>query len=46
LCSAGAAGFFYGWDPRRASDERIGRVVDDTMCFHLRFEERPAWGGR
>jgi len=43
LKDAGAAGFFYGWDPRRASDEQVRRVVDETYCFHLRFEGERAW---
>jgi len=43
LKDAGVAGFFYGWDPRRASDEQVRRVVDETSCFHLRFEGEPAW---
>ncbi len=43
LRHAGAAGFFYGWDPRRASDAQVGRVVADTLCFHLRFDETPPW---
>lgn len=43
LRSAGAAGFFYGWDPRRASDERIDAVVEQTLCFHLVFDQPPPW---
>jgi len=43
LKDAGAAGFFYGWDPRRASDEQVRKVVTETYCFHLRFEGDPAW---
>ncbi len=43
MCDAGAAGFFYGWDPRRASDEQVRRVVAETCCFHLRFDELPPW---
>lgn len=45
LRNAGAAGFFYGWDPRRASDERIGAVADETTIFHVRFDEPPPWRG-
>ncbi|HSM32960.1 MAG TPA: nitroreductase family deazaflavin-dependent oxidoreductase [Anaerolineae bacterium] len=44
LRNAGVAGFFYGWDPRRASDEQLAGVVSETVCFHLRFDEPPAWG--
>jgi deazaflavin-dependent oxidoreductase (nitroreductase family) len=44
LRDAGAAGFFYGWDPRRASDDQVRRVVDETICFHLRFVEPPTRG--
>ena len=44
LRNAGVAGFFYGWDPRRASDEQVARVVAETLCFHLRFDEPSAWG--
>jgi deazaflavin-dependent oxidoreductase (nitroreductase family) len=36
LKNAGAMGFFYGWDPRRASDERIQEVAEGLVCFHLR----------
>lgn len=36
LKNAGAMGFFYGWDPRRASDEQIEKVAKDLVCFHLR----------
>ena len=43
LRNAGAMGFFYGWDPRRASDEQVGRVLDDICLFHLVFDERPPW---
>ena len=43
LCNAGAAGFFYGWDPRRASDERVRRVVAETLVFELVFDEPPPW---
>ncbi|MEX1361638.1 MAG: nitroreductase family deazaflavin-dependent oxidoreductase, partial [Nannocystaceae bacterium] len=43
LRNAGAMGFFYGWDPRRASDERVGSVVDETLAFHLVFDETPPW---
>ena len=43
LRNAGAMGFFYGWDPRRASDDQIGAVVDDTLAFHLVFDDPPRW---
>lgn len=43
LKNAGAMGFFYGWDPRRASDEQVGGVVDETLAFHLVFDEPPPW---
>ena len=36
LKNAGAMGFFYGWDPRRASDEQIEKVAKDLVCIHLR----------
>ena len=39
LKDAGAAGFFYGWDPRRASDAQVQRVADELVCFHLRFSD-------
>ncbi len=44
LRNAGAAGFFYGWDPRRASDARIDTVVEQTLAFHLVFDQPPPWG--
>ena len=43
LRNAGAMGFFYGWDPRRASDEQVGAVVDETLAFHLVFDDPPPW---
>lgn len=43
LKNAGAMGFFYGWDPRRASAAQVGPVVDDTFAFHLVFDEPPPW---
>jgi len=43
LRNAGAAGFFYGWDPRRASDDRVRAVVEGTFAFHLVFENPPPW---
>ena len=43
MCNAGAMGYFYGWDPRTASDEQVQAVVDETFCFHMRFEEPPPW---
>jgi deazaflavin-dependent oxidoreductase (nitroreductase family) len=43
LRNAGAMGYFYGWDPRTASDEQVQAVVDETFCFHMRFEESPSW---
>jgi deazaflavin-dependent oxidoreductase (nitroreductase family) len=43
LKNAGAVGFCYGWDPRRAADEQIGTVADDTFAFHLVFDEPPPW---
>ena len=43
LQNAGAMGFFYGWDPRRASQAQVGGVVDDTFAFHLVFDEAPPW---
>ena len=43
LKNAGAMGFFYGWDPRHASDAQVGPVVDDTFAFHLVFDESPPW---
>lgn len=43
LRNAGAMGFFYGWDPRRASDERVASVLDETLAFHLVFETPPPW---
>ena len=43
LRNAGVAGFFYGWDSRRASDAQVENVVKETICFHLRFDESPPW---
>lgn len=43
LRNAGAMGFFYGWDPRRASDDQVTAVVDETLAFHLVFDEPPPW---
>ncbi len=43
LKDAGAMGFFYGWDPRRATDRQIAGVVDETLAFHLIFDEVPPW---
>ena len=43
LRNAGAMGFFYGWDPRRASEDQVGAVVDETLVFHLVFDEPPPW---
>jgi deazaflavin-dependent oxidoreductase (nitroreductase family) len=42
LKNAGAMGFFYGWDPRRASDEQVEKVTDELVCFHLRDASTPA----
>ena len=46
LKNAGAMGFFYGWNPRTVPDARIGKVVDETCCFHLVFDELPPWTQR
>jgi deazaflavin-dependent oxidoreductase (nitroreductase family) len=40
MVHAGAAGFCYGFDPRRASDERIRAATADVAVFRLRFIER------
>lgn len=39
MVNAGAAGFCYGFDPRRASDERIREATLDVVVFRLRFIE-------
>ena len=44
LKDAGAMGYFYGWDPRRASDAQVQRVADELVCFHLRFAETAVAG--
>ena len=43
LRNAGAMGFFYGRDPRRATDVQVGFIVDETFAFHLVFDEAPPW---
>ena len=43
LRNAGAMGFFYGRDPRRATDVQVGFIVDETFAFHLVFDEAPRW---
>jgi len=34
-----------GWvHDLRASDAQVSRVVAETVCFHLCFDDPPAWG--
>lgn len=39
MVNAGAAGFCYGFDPRRVSDERLRAATEEVVVFRLRFIE-------